>query len=550
MPVMSRSNHAFLFDGVTDSIIVPQGAMSKLGKATTQGTKSVGNILGEDNQVGSHGNLSGAFNKQLCIEAWVVPDCGGVVVEKEGQFRLKIGDVDTPGPAVFEVYLNSDSGTVVETLSTAKSVTARGYEGTVYPPADFRGIHDSYNRYDGSSDDATSLNIDHRPLIHIVAAVRSNSIDLYINGVIMAQKSLSNRDVTIAKYDSHLYVGGKGGKFRGVMEALHISSDFSEEAIDRSAPLSNENTLLLYRFEEPIAPISGVYEFSAIANNSTTIDGSAVTISQITISTADAVDLAKKLTGLSTVSGNYIFYKDPYEVHNYSSGDYKVVDFQQSTGTPVTHTISHTPYNLLINAGGIDLDTHKPNGKPPERVRLHNINTSTGTMLVSSIHLDFPNSNNGLRNALHTRTTGVDNYFVVIGADLLIDNATGKPYQAPHFSTQIIDRTGQMVIDESQFAQHGFVYSSNMANTTDDSDNPFAAAWPTTVDASFQIGHSGRHALNHVDGHEFLRMLPRANEEIIDQRIDGSADLIDILYDVGRTGAGEQISVNSRVDVF
>jgi hypothetical protein len=539
-----------MFDGVTDSIIVPQGAMSRLGKATTQGTKSVGNILGEDNQAGSHGNLSGALNNQLCIEAWVVPDCGGVVVEKEGQFRLKIGDVDTPGPAVFEVYLNSDSGTVVETLSTAKSVTSRGYEGTVYPPAEFRGIHDSYNRYDGSSDDATSLNIDHRPLIHIVATVRSNSIDLYINGVLMVQKSLLNRNVTIANYDSHLYVGGKGGKFRGVMEALHISSDFSEEAIDRSAPLRNENTLLLYRFEEPIAPISGTYKFSAIANNSTTMDGATVTISQITITTTDAITLAKKLTGLSTVSGNYVFSKDSTGTHKYSGGDYKVVDYQQSTGTPVMHSISHTPYNLLINAGGIDLDTHKPNGKPPERVRLHNINTTTGNMLVSSIHLDFPNSSNGLRSALHTRTTGLDNHFVVIGADLLIDNATGKPYQDPHFSTQIIDRTGQMVIDESPFAQHGFVYSSNMANTTDDSDNPFAVVWPATVDTSFQIGHSGRHILNHVDGHEFLRMLPRANEEIIDQRIDGSADLIDIIYDVGRTGAGEQISVNSRVDIF
>jgi len=296
-----------MFDGVTDSIIVPQGAMSRLGKATTQGTKSVGNILGGDNQAGSHGNLSGAFNNQLCIEAWVVPDCGGVVVEKEGQFRLKIGDVDTPGPAVFEVYLNSDSGTVVETLSTAKSVTSRGYEGTVYPPAEFRGIHDSYNRYDGSSDDATSLNIDHRPLIHIVAAVRSNSIDLYVNGVIMAQKSLLDRNVNIAKYDSHLYVGGKGGKFRGVMEALHISGSFSEEAIDRSAPLRNGHTLLLYRFEEPIAPISGTYKFSAIANSTTSMDGATVTISQITISTTDAIALAKKLTGLSTVSGNYVF---------------------------------------------------------------------------------------------------------------------------------------------------------------------------------------------------------------------------------------------------
>ena len=309
MPVLGRSNHAFMFDGVSDSIIVPQGAMSGLGEETGSGTKSMANVLGTNDQVRSDGTLSGLLNVGICVEAWVVPDCGGVVVSKEGQFSLHMGDVDSPGPARFDVFLESEGGSEFISLSTATPVANRGYEGTVYPPAEFRGIHDSYNRYDGSSEDATSLNIDHRPLYHIVGTVRANAVELYVNGKLMAYKSLRNRLVKMAKSNSHLYVGGHGGEFRGVMEALHISSDFTDEVISRSAPLKNDSTLLLYRFEEPIAPIEGIYEFSSIANNNTTMDGSSVTISQISMSSADATALAKQLTGLSTVSGNYVFSK-------------------------------------------------------------------------------------------------------------------------------------------------------------------------------------------------------------------------------------------------
>ena len=87
MPILGRSNHAFFFDGVSDSIVVPQGTMSRLGKETSDGTKSKTNILGEKQHIEGEGTLSGILNSQICIEAWVIPDCGGVVVEKENQFK-------------------------------------------------------------------------------------------------------------------------------------------------------------------------------------------------------------------------------------------------------------------------------------------------------------------------------------------------------------------------------------------------------------------------------------------------------------------------------
>ena len=549
MPVISRKNHAMFFNGVTDSIVVPEGPFSRLGEKTTQGTYDVRGILSPDAPLSYRGQsaTSGVYNGYLTIEAWVMPDCGGRIIEKDNQFSLSIGNIDTPGPAVFTAHLTGESGDTTVILTTANEKSNR-YEGTVYPHIEYQGVQDSYNRFVSGSDDATDLNRNHRPLIHVVAAVRPATVELYINGEKVASQSIKDKGLKLKESSSQTFVGGKGGRFRGAIEGVHLNASFKSSMIDGSGPLPDSDTLLLYRFEEPISPIEGVYTFSSIANNSTTLDGASVTISQISMSTTDAVELAKKLTGLSTVSGNYVFSKDSTGVHNYSSGDYKVLDYQ--SGSLSTHYISHTPYNLLINPDGIDPDTKAPNGKPPERVRLHNINTSTGNCLVSSIHLDFASSTNGMIPALHSRSAGVDNHFVVVSSDLLLDTATGNPYQPPHYTSQIVDRTGQMVIDESEFENHGFVYSSAMATTDSDTNNPFAATWPTTVDEVYQIGHSGRHTNNHIEGHCYLRMLPKPSQEIVDQRADGSADVIDIIYDEMQTGIDKQISINSVVDIY
>ena len=64
------------------------------------------------------------------------------------------------------------------------------------------------------------------------------------------------------------------------------------------------------------------------------------------------------------------------------------------------------------------------------------------------------------------------------------------------------------------------------------------------------MGHSGRHMHNHVKGHSFLNILPNAIDEIVDQQTDGSADLIDLVYDQMQAGVEKQIPVNSRLDIY
>ncbi len=542
MAVLGRTNHAFLFDGVSDSIIIPQGRHTKLGDLTPDG-KTMSTLL-SSNPSGSQTSTltSGLFGNQFCIEAWVQPDCGGVIVQKENQFSLSIGNVDTPGPAVFTVTLSRPTGVEVVRLSTAVEED-NGYDGTVYPPSTFGGPHDSYNRFNSSYDDATSLNVNHRPLIHVVAALRKNDAVLYINGELMVQRTLRDSDFTLNKSDHHIFVGGKGGQFRGIMEGLHLSNRFTDALINRNAPLVDDNTLVLYRFEEPIAPVQGSFEINPTFS---TVSG----LTKILFATAsDAASLATTLTGKTVTSGTVDFTASPY-----SMGNYKVFDAHTTPGTTTTRDVAHVPYNLLINAGSVNPKTKKPNQKPPERVRLHSINDidSTPYMLVSSIHIDFVNGDaNGLRTTLHTRTDDVDDFFVVVGSDLLIDSGTGSPYQPLHYSTQMIDRTGQMIIDEGPYDNHGIVYSSRMSTTDVDTNNPFAVAWDTSaIDEKFKIGHSGRHSLNHVDGHPFLRMLPDPSEEIINQTIDAGVDTIDVYYDAALKGVEDQIGINTRVDIL
>lgn len=539
MPIMLQSNHALFFDGVSDSVIIPQGNFSKLGedydKETAITRKSSASIV---SHATGRGMIADVLGNGLAIEAWVVPDCGGVVLMKDGQFRLSIGSVDTPGPVEFEANLSSSIGSMKVFLRSAQPET-NGYDGQVYPVTTFDGLDDSYNRFDSGKDKATSLSQNQRPLYHLVACINNGKAEIYINGDLVAQQIIPI-DATLVSNNSHVYIGGKGGEFRGVIEGIHVSSSFSNEMTTRNPSMVGDKTVSLYRFEEPVTPLKDVYTITGTSADSN--------LTLLAIDSTDAQALADALTGKTITDSSVDFTVSPY-----STGDYSVIDRYSTPGTTINHLVPHVPYNLLINPGSINQDSKKPNGKPPERVRLHSIDINNGKLLVSSIHLDFKTTTNtnGLRPILHSTHTPANgaNSFVVISADCLIENGTGRPYQPPHLATQLIDRAGQMLIDEGQYEQHAMVYSSRMSTTAVDTNNPFAVAWPTDLDESFQIGHSGRHTLNHVQGHHYLRLMPRANEETLDQQA-GNSDILTLTYDAASKGIDSMFPINSQVDYY
>ena len=533
---IGRTSNAFFFDGVSDSILLPQGNFTSVGPAR--------DILGK---TGSGSDEFTAINSFMdggfAIEAWVVPDCGGVIAHRDEQFTLEFGTVDTPGPAKFTVFIQTPSGTEVVVLSTAKLTSTR-WDGVVYPPQEVGGIHDTYNRFlEGSSalyNDATNLNFKHRGLYHVVAAVGVNTVSLYVNGERVASQKIGNES-KIVDSTAHVYVGGKGGEFRGAIEALHFNSEFDKEMTTATVPVNSNSTTGMYRFEEPLDIVSESYEFNAFT---VAADGTTTTI---TVAAADAQALIARLTGkpYDSTSVTTTFTATPY-----SMGNYKVTDFVSTPGTEATLAIPHTPYNLLINPGAINRNTEKPNASPPERARIESINGSTGVITVSSIHIDFILGTGGKRGLLHSRTANVDNYFVIVNADLLIDNGTGRPYQPPHYGSQIFDKTGQMVLDESDFAQHGLVYSTQMATTDNSPNNPFAVTWPATLDTLYQVGHSGRHKFSHINGHEYMRRYPRPSYLAIDQMMDGSADIVEMTYESNTKGVAGLFAMNALSDFY
>lgn len=544
MPIVLQSNHALLFDGVSDGVIIPQGGFSKLGQDYDGTDKSAAPIVGKS--VGD-GLISDILGGELAIEAWVIPDCGGIILSKGNQFRLTMGTIDTPGPIEFEANLDSEQGKVKVMLRSALPDTSTTFDGHVYPVTTYGGLDDSYNRFVSSKDKATSLSLNQRPLYHVVASLSKGNASLYVNGDLIAQQAIPTV-FTLLKSSEHLYIGGKGGEFRGIIEGIHVANVFKEEMVGRNPPLVGDNTLSLFRFEEPISPLNQIY---TISSTDTSYSDAALTeahLSVITIPVAEAKILADTLTG-TTVTATYV----DFTVSPYSTGNYSVIDRYSIPGTTTKHSIPHVPYNLLINPGSVNQITKKPNQKPPERVRLHRINLSSGELLVSSVHLDFKTTTNtdGLRGLLHSTHTSANgaNNFVVISADSLIENGTGQPYQPPHLATQLLDRTGQMLVDEGIHEQNAMVYSSRMSTTTSDANNPYAVAWPSTLDESFQVGHSGRHTLNHVKGHHYLRNMPRANDELLDQQT-GNADILTLHYDATAKGIGKMFPMNSQVDYY
>ena len=531
---IGRTSNAFFFDGVTDSILIPQGNFTSVGPAR--------DILGKTSRGGDEfTHINSIMDDSFVIEAWVVPDCGGIVAHRDEQFTLEFGTVDTPGPAKFTVQLKTQSGMHPVSLSTAKATSTR-WDGVVYPPQEVGGIHDTYNRYlkdNTAYNDATNLNFKHRGLYHVVAGVTAGSVFLYVNGHVVATQEI-DIESRIADSTAHVYIGGKGGEFRGAIEAIHFNSEFDSQMAVSTVPVNSDTTKGMYRFEEPLDIVEESYDFNAFT---VAADGTTTTI---TVAATDAQALIARLTGkpYDSTSATTTFTATPY-----SMGNYKVTDFATTPGTEATLAIPHTPYNILINPGSINRNTEKPNASPPERARIESINGSTGVITVSSIHIDF-NISGGKRGLLHSRTADIDNYFVVVNADLLIDNGTGKPYQPPHYGSQIFDKTGQMVIDESNFSQHALVYSTQMATTDNSPSNPFAVSWPSTLDVLYQVGHSGRHRYSHITGHEYMRRYPQPAYLSIDQIMGGTADVVEMGYDSNTKGIADLFAMNALSDFY
>ena len=147
--LLGQNTHAFLFDGVSDSIIIPYSGFHREGVPDKDGSSSSGTI--NTNFPSSRKSpLSPPAN--LGIDAFVIPDCGGIIASQEGRFKLEMGSVDTPGPAIFTVFGKTYSVPVGYTIATARlNSDETRYLGHTYPEHTDTAFN-SYNLFISSSD--------------------------------------------------------------------------------------------------------------------------------------------------------------------------------------------------------------------------------------------------------------------------------------------------------------------------------------------------------------------------------------------------------------
>ena len=510
MAVIGLSSHALFFNGVSDSVVCPQGDFTKTGiKRVLNGVeaRSSAPIL-QDDDGHRFANPNNQSLNNFTVEAWVSPDCGGVIASKAGLFELRMGDINGPDAASFKVEFSN-------------GVTAIASSANSYPTAAASFISNN-----------VGYNTGQRELYHISGEFNGEQVKLYVNGELMASHKM-NKKYSCNINDQDLFIGGKGGEYRGYIESLHWKADVSTMESRAKPFMLSTSTLGLWRFEEPVDVDSTVFKITSnVAAGATSI----------TIGATQCQSLYELVSGKSdTLATNYTLD---------SLGNYRVANAAHSGGAQVI-SVAHTPFNLLINPTATDILTGIPNGSPPERVRLKAINTN-GTITVDSIHLDFGVSlDTGSRGVLHARTAfdtsnnfANDSTMVLVRSDILIDGESGKPYQRVGTGSQAIDRTGAMVIDESANEFHGFLYSRSLAVNT----NNFApSSW--SIAERFKTGHTGRHHFTQLEGHPYLRLLPPIHEQELTRTIDGIADDALITFAGSYLGLKDSLPINSKVAV-
>jgi len=504
MSLITDTGFAYKFNGISDSILIPVSNNSFHGV-----------------QAADRKRLPTSLSS-FTIETWFTPDCGGVIFEQDNVMRLVAGTPSAPGPATFEVRLmNPASGrSSIFSISSAKVVTKPngeiGYWDGILLPSVAEPLHDSYSAVNLSKNDITAFNEGHRELINLTVSFNRKYLSMFINGDLVARKNF-DEDLELMPQQNHMYIGGKGGEFRGTIEAVHWSRGSSGTGHKQYGPVKSDQTLGLWRFEEPISPMPTVMSLTAAATEKSS------GTSTITIGKANCEAIMRHILGIDAVVPSlYVLNAAPY-----SAGDYTVKKYTSTAFSNIA--VPKVPVNLLLNPRGYNPLTGKPNNLGSERVRVLSVNIGAGTVVVQSIHLDWKTHVSGTRGLLMAHPIGTE--AVLITGDCIVDEGINNEFQPQGAGTQFSQRQSQVCIDESSFDNHGIAFSMSMAidsNTFNafsaTSDNP--AKVLNKFEISYLTGHSGRHILNHVKSNPFMGLLPPASEHQVEKKLDVTADVV------------------------
>lgn len=242
MPLRKVYSKAVRLNGYTDGMVVPTGAFRESGvdlfpnnhSEKTGSTNKVSSYESDEPKVGRRhlameGNALNNFVGSFTLEAFVIPDHGGVVIHKPNAFTLKVGEPFQPAPVVFEVHTR----TTHERLTTDFNVPSEQV---------------SWGTYTDGQSKPHDLALPSRELLYVNAQFTSKKMTVFVNGNLAAEQDFGGDERLIKSGSSDLFIGGEGGEYRGVIESVRISRGLIDPVV---RPLTaTPDTVGLWDFED------------------------------------------------------------------------------------------------------------------------------------------------------------------------------------------------------------------------------------------------------------------------------------------------------------
>ena len=238
---------AIRLNGFTDGLVVPTGLHKERGVILNRPQYTV-NTSTEHSNATKAGRLHfpnetnplNALRGSFTIDAYVIPDYGGTVLSKDGQFSLKVGTPfghrqasgTSAGPISFTVISGGNSYTVETSFNIDTYIPVNMY---MYPNGLFKLQDYTHNK---------------QPLMMVTAQFTTTEMKLFLNTALVAELSFGGEEILMDQKSSDLFIGGKGGEYRGLIEAVRINRGVVSPKLDPLMAL--DETIGMWDFNDEI----------------------------------------------------------------------------------------------------------------------------------------------------------------------------------------------------------------------------------------------------------------------------------------------------------
>ena len=220
---------AIRLNGFTDGLVVPTGANKERGVKLNRPQYTINTSTEYSNatktgrlHIPNETNPLNALRGSFTIDAYVIPDYGGTVLSKDGQFSLKVGTPfghrqasgTSAGPISFTVISGGNSYTVETSfnIDTYMPANMHTYPSGLFKPQDY-----THNK---------------QPLMMVTAQFTTTKMKLFLNTALVAELSFGGEEILMDQKSSDLFIGGKGGEYRGLIESVRISRGIVSPKLD------------------------------------------------------------------------------------------------------------------------------------------------------------------------------------------------------------------------------------------------------------------------------------------------------------------------------